>query len=104
LRKEVFSMIRKAYVKKIESMLENWGDEIGRLRVRAEKAGEDAKGIYQEQLVVLRAKQEIALTRLRELGEAGVDNWGKLKTGVDASVNDLKKAVENAIDKLRKIA
>jgi len=97
-------MIRKAYLKRIEATLEDCGDEIAKLRVKAEKAEKEVKGVYMEQVEVLRSKQEVALERFRELREAGADDWGKFKSGVEASVKDLKKSVENAIEKLRKSA
>ena len=97
-------MIRKAYLKKIETALDDWGREIDKLRVKAEKAEKEARGIYKEQLNVLRSRQEVALERFRELREAGANDWGKFKSGVEESVKDLRKAVENAIEKLRKIA
>jgi len=97
-------MIRRAYLKKIETTLEDWGDEIDKLRVKAEKAEKEVKGIYKEQLKELRSRQEVALERFRELREAGANDWGKFKSGVEESVNDLKKSVGNAIEKLRKIA
>ncbi len=97
-------MIRKAYLKKIEAAFKDWGDEISKLKVKAEKAEREAKGIYKEQLEVLHSKQVVALKRLRELREAGANDWGKFKSGVEESVKDLKKSVENAIEKLRKSA
>ena len=97
-------MIRKAYLKKIEATLEDWGDEIAKLKVKSEKAEKEVKGIYKEQLEGLRSKQEVALERFRELRGAGANDWGKFKSGVEGSVRDLKKAVENAVEKLRKIA
>lgn len=97
-------MIRRAYLKKMESALEDFGDEIARLRVKADKAEKEVKGIYKEQLEGLRSKQEVALKRFRELSEAGASDWGKFKSGVEESVRDLKKAVEKAVEKLRKIA
>jgi hypothetical protein len=97
-------MIRKAYLKKIETALDDWGREIDKLRVKAEKAEKEARGIYKEQLNVLRSRQEVALERFRELREAGANDWGKFKSGTEESVKDLKKSVENAIEKLRKIA
>jgi hypothetical protein len=79
-------------------------DEISRIRREAEKAKADMKGKYQEQLEVLRSRQELALERIRELREAGAGNWGNFKSGAEAAVEDLKKAVEDAIAKLRKSA
>ena len=53
---------------------------------------------------MLRSRQEVALERFRELREAGTNDWGKFKSGVEESVKDLKKSVENAVEKLRKSA
>jgi len=97
-------MLKKAYLKKVEARLEEWGDEISKLGAEAEKAKTEIKGRYQEHLAVLRSKQAAARTRISELRETGADNWGKLKAGVDESIDDLKKAVDNAISKLKKSA
>jgi hypothetical protein len=97
-------MLRKAYLKKLEARLEVWVDEISRLQGEAEKAKVDMKIKYWEQLKVLRLRREAALERIRELREAGEGNWGKFKSGAEEAVDDLKKAVEDAIAKLRKSA
>ncbi len=97
-------MLKKAYLKKVEAKLEEWGDEISKLGAEAAKAKSDVKAKYQEQLEVLRSRQAAARNRISELREAGADNWGKLKSGVEESIDDLKKAVDNAISKLKKIA
>ena len=97
-------MLRKAYLKRIEQRLEHWEDEISMLRDKAGKLEANARKSYQEQFDVLRRRQNVARDRVRELSEAGAGSWGKFKAGVEESVDDLKKAVENAIEKLRKIA
>lgn len=97
-------MLRKAYLKKLEARLEDWVDEVSRLREDAENAKTDMKMKYREQLEVLRSRQELALQRIRELREAGEGNWGKFKSGAEEAVEDLKKAVQDAIEKLRKSA
>jgi hypothetical protein len=53
---------------------------------------------------LLRAKQKVVLERVREVREAGSGDWGKFKSGVEESLSDLKKALETAIEKLRRIA
>lgn len=97
-------MIRRAYLKRVEDALDDWGREIDKLKVKAENAEKEAKGIYKEQLSVLRSRQEVAVDRLRVLSEARANDWGKFKSGVEESLKELKKSVENAIEKLRKIA
>lgn len=97
-------MVRNAYLKKIESRLEEWDWEIARLKEKAEKAEADAKTLYHDELKVLRSKQEVARKRILELRDAGAQNWGKFKSGVEEALDDLKKAVDSAISRLRKSA
>ena len=97
-------MVRNAYLKKIEDRFEDWSREIGKLMDKADKVEADAKILYREQLKVLHSRQEVARERIEELRNAGSRNWGKFKEGVEGSLDDLKKAVDNAISKLKKIA
>lgn len=97
-------MLRKAYLRKVEAKLEEWVDEISKLKGEAEKAGSDMKARYQEQLDLLWAKQRAAVESIRELREAGAGNWGKFKSATEEAVENLRKAVENAIAKLKKSA
>ena len=97
-------MIRKAYLKRVEATLHEWGDEIAKLGAKADKAEKEAKWIYMEQLALLRAKQKVVLERVSKVREAGSGDWGKFKSGVEESLSDLKKALETAIEKLRRIA
>jgi hypothetical protein len=97
-------MLRKAYLKKIGERLEDWEDEISRLREKAGKLETDARRKFLDQLEVLRYKQEVVAERIRGLREAGAGSWGVLKAGVEEALDDLKKAVEHAIERLRKIA
>jgi hypothetical protein len=97
-------MLRKAYLKRIGQRLEYCEDEISTLRDKAGKLEANSRKSYQEQLEVLRRRQNVARDRVRELSDAGAASWGTLKAGVEESVDDLKKAVENAIENLRKIA
>lgn len=97
-------MIRNAYLKKVEAKLEDWEEELSRLGAKAEKAEASARAIYVEQMALVRSRQKAALARIRDVRDAGADNWGKFKSGVDESMSDLKKTVEEAVEKLRKIA
>jgi hypothetical protein len=97
-------VIRKAYLKRVEAKLEDWEEELSRLGAKAEKAEASARVIYVEQMALVRSRQKAALARIRDLRDARADNWGKFKSGVDESMSDLKKTIEEAIEKLRKIA
>ncbi len=93
---------REHYQQKIESRLDEWGDEIEKLRQKADQLGEDAKARFREQVEDLRGRQGAARRKLEEMKKAGGDAWGDLREGADSALDDLKKAVDSAVSKLRK--
>ncbi len=97
-------MVRNAYLKRIEEKFEDWEKEISKIKDKADKVGDEARDIYDEQLKVLRSKQKVARERIQDLRDAGAPNWGKFKSGVEEALDDLKKAVDIAVSKLRKSA
>ncbi|MGE5190392.1 MAG: hypothetical protein ACM3NF_10070 [Gemmatimonadota bacterium] len=97
-------MIRNAFLKRVEAILETLDEEIGGIAAKAEKAGTDARIRYDGEIAVLRMKREAVGAKIRQVREAGGASWGALKNGVQEALDDLKKAIENAIDRLRKSA
>ncbi|MBE0568847.1 MAG: hypothetical protein IH577_04140 [Deltaproteobacteria bacterium] len=93
---------REHYQEKIESRLDEWGDEIEKLRHKADQLGEDAKARFREQIEDLRARQGTARRKLEEMKKAGGEAWGDLREGAESALDDLKKAVDSAVSKLRK--
>lgn len=97
-------MIRKAFLKRVESALESLDEEIDRIAAKAEKAEADVRVRYDEEIDVLRMKQEVVRAKIRRVREAGGASWGELKGGVLEATDELKKAIEKAVDRLRKSA
>ena len=97
-------MIRNAFLKRVESVLETLDEEIDRIAARAEKVEADARIRYDEEIAVLRLKQEVVRAKILRVREAGGASWGTLKSGVLDATDDLKNAVENAIARLKKSA
>ncbi len=97
-------MIRNAFLKRVASTLETLDGEIDRLAAKAEKAGQDAKIRYDEEIAVLRMKREAVGAKLERVREAGAANWGALKNSVLDATDDLKKAIDRAIERLKKSA
>jgi len=93
---------REHYLEKIESRLEVWGEEIEKLRNKADQLGSEARGRYRGQIEELRARQEAARKKLDDLRKAGGEAWEDLRNGAEAAVDELKKGVEGAIAKLKK--
>ena len=88
----------KAFAK-MEERLRTWGDEVEKLRVRADRLGTEARTKFQVQSADLRAKQEAARRRLQELRQAGGEKWEDVREAAESALDDLKKAVENVLRK-----
>lgn len=97
-------MIRNAFLKRVESALETLDAEIDEIAARAEKVEADARIRYDEEIAVLRMKQEAVRVKVLRVRQAGGASWGELKSGVLDATGDLKNAVERAIARLRKSA
>ncbi len=97
-------MVRNAFLKRVTSALETLDREIDRIAAKAEKAGQDAKIRYDEELAVLRMKREAVRAKVQQIRDAGAGSWGALKGGVQDATDDLKKAIEKAIERLKKSA
>jgi len=93
---------REHYQEQIESTLNEWGEEIEKIRKKADRLGADARGKYREQIEDLRLRQETARKKLEDLKRAGGEAWEDLRSGADAALDELKKGVEGAVAKLKK--
>ena len=93
---------REHYQVQIESMLNEWGEEIEKIRKKVDKLGSEAKDNYREQIEDLRARQETARKKLEDLKRTGGEAWEDLRIGADAALDELKKGVEGAVAKLKK--
>jgi ElaB/YqjD/DUF883 family membrane-anchored ribosome-binding protein len=95
-------MIRNAYLKKVEARLGRLGEDIDSLAKKAESASADVREIVARQIAVLRSKTVTARDRIQVVRAAGERNWGLLKKGADDALDDLKQAVDNAYQRIRK--
>ncbi len=97
-------MVRNAFLKRVASALETLDDEIDRLAAKAETVGRDAKVRYDEELAILRMKREAVRAKVEQVRDAGAGSWGALKGGVQDATDDLRKAIDKAVERLRKSA
>jgi hypothetical protein len=93
---------REHYLEQIESRLNKWGEEIEKIRTKADKLGTETRGKYREQIEDLRARQETAREKLEDLKRTGGEAWEDLRSGAEAALDELKKGVEGAVTKLKK--
>jgi uncharacterized coiled-coil DUF342 family protein len=93
---------REHYQEQIESRLNEWAQEIEKIRKKADKLGAEARGKYREQIEDLRARQDTAREKLEDLKRTGGEAWEDLRSGAEAALDELKKGVEGAVAKLKK--
>ena len=93
---------REHYQEQIESTLDGWGEEIEKIRKKADKLGAEARGKYQEQIEDLHARQETARRKLEDLKRTGGEAWEDLRSGAESALDELKKGVQGAVAKLKK--
>jgi hypothetical protein len=87
--------LKEAYQEKLEAQLKEWSAKLTLLQAKAEIAKADVKIEMQKHLQTLRAKQDAAQQKLKELQEAGADAWEKAKPGLEKAMDGLKSAWES---------
>jgi len=92
---------KRSYERRIEAELHEWATKIDVLKAKAEASKTEAKNIYIEQIEDLKSKQELAIQKLHQLRESGVDAWEDIKSGLDEAVTDLGKAIKDALSRFQ---
>jgi predicted nucleic acid-binding Zn-ribbon protein len=87
---------KSAYRQKLEARLDQWQAEIDGLKGKAAEAGADARIEYEKQVEALRAQQDKARQKLKELDAASGEAWKDLKAGIEKAWDDLGSAVKAA--------
>lgn len=93
--------LKEAYIEKLDAQLREWGAKIDLLKAKADKAEAGAKIELHKQLDAVRARQESAQAKLKELQAVSEDAWETLKDGSERAWHELKVAVESATSKFK---
>lgn len=88
-----------AYIKRLHAQLDEWNNEIERLRIKADKASADAQIEYQKQLEELRKRQDEMQAHYEKLNRAGNDAWSDMKQGADKAWNEFDAAFKRAMQR-----
>jgi methyl-accepting chemotaxis protein len=93
--------LKEAYKQKLNAQMKEWGAQINLLNAKVENKGADMKIKYSKELDALKAKQDEIAQKIKELDEAKVENWEKVKDTADQILADLKTGLANAISRLK---
>lgn len=87
----------QAFRQATETKLGEYDEKIDRLQESAEKLGGDAKTKTERQMAALRQKRDAVSEKMKELGASGGSAWDQFKPGIDAAMEDLVSAYNNAV-------
>ncbi|MBI5904299.1 MAG: hypothetical protein HZB86_01890 [Deltaproteobacteria bacterium] len=93
---------REEYHERIDRRIRDWGDEIEKLRGKAETLGAGARARLKGQVDELKTLQETAQQQLSRMRKAGEEAWGDLHAGAEQALEELRKGYETAAAKLKK--
>lgn len=92
----------QAFRQATEAKLAEYDQKIDQLQESAEKLGGDAKVKAEQQLAALRRKRDAVSEQMEELVDSGGSAWDQLKSGIDAAMEDLVDAYNNAVAEFSK--
>jgi len=87
---------KEEYQQEIEAKLVKYQEEINKIAVQSRAMAEDAKVAIDQRLQALIDKKDAAQKKLAELQSTSGKAWEDLKAGMDAAMDDLKMAFEEA--------
>ncbi len=92
---------KETYQKKIQDQLDEWRDDIDRLREKARNATAEKKLKYQENIDKLELKMDEGKSKLKDIKESSADAWDAVKDGADSIWDTMKATFAEVKDKLR---
>lgn len=93
---------REEYHERIDRRIQEWGEEIEKLRGKAGTLGAAARAKLSVQIDELKALQESAGKKLAKMRETGGEAWGDLHAGAEQALEELRKGYESAASKWKK--
>ncbi len=93
--------IQNAYKEKLAAQLKEWDAQINLLEAKAGKLSADLKLKRAEEIVQLRARQNAASEKMKELEEATGEAWERVKLTADIVWEELKAGVTAAQQKFK---
>ncbi len=92
-------MTDKNYFQKLTDQLNQWNDEIGKLKIKVGKARAGSKIALLNQIDELSAITKSAQDKLKQYRETGEHAWDNMKTGFENSWMEFKDAFSKASEK-----
>lgn len=88
--------LRRAHRDKREAQLRELSARLDLLEAKAERAKDDARVRYEEEIGKVREKLDTAKVKLSLLQDAGEQAWDDLREGLDEAMGELRDAFRRA--------
>jgi hypothetical protein len=85
-------MNRDEYVQKLKAQVDQWNAQMATW----EKASEEVKTKYLQQLDEARVRRDEAIAEMKRLQGASADAWTQMMKGAETAFNNMAQAFENA--------
>ena len=85
-------MNRDEYVQKLKAQIDQWNAQMATW----EKASEDVKNKYLQQLDEARVRRDEAIAEMKRLQNASADAWTQMMKGAETAFNNMQTAFDNA--------
>ncbi len=90
-------LTKSAFVSWLSTVVAECQAQIDMLSARAKSANAEMKRKYEEQLIVVTPKYEVARNRLLELCAHSDDAWGHLRQGAAKATDEMRIAIHQAV-------
>ncbi|MCB5187233.1 hypothetical protein LG200_04335 [Methylobacillus caricis] len=88
--------LKDAYVEKLKAQLDEWSADIDVLETKVRKADAELRIKYDEQVIALKEKRDLAKVKLAEVQSSAGEAWQELKKGSDEAWEAIKHALAEA--------
>ena len=92
------------YLKKIEPRLKDLDAEIEKVRAKAEASRAEFKEKYKDQVGRILIARKRVRSELAKLGEVGSERYEDVRKDVERAIDDLKKGIDEIVERIRKAA
>jgi hypothetical protein len=86
----------QVYQDRVEANLRDLDQQIDALKVKMKKENKVEHKQLDQQMAELERKRDVAHQKLEKLGTSSQEAWGDMRSGIDAAMDDLEAAYEQA--------
>lgn len=94
-------MDKKEYLNKLDTAITDLKLNLDELRLQADKRGSQAKEKYENEMMKLRGKLNLAEAKTNELRVASEQAWEDRKGGVEKAWKDLNDALASSLERFK---